>query len=250
MSKPVIGIPGNLLETTSPVSGSIVNRSFTNDTCVRSVVAGGGVPLILPVVEDPALMDPLLEVCDGLLFPGGGDVDPKYYGETPHTKLSDVNQDIDECWFRAAKYGREHGLALLGICRGEQLLNVVWGGSLYQDLDDCGTEHLKHQQTEKRHVTTHGVRVEPDTRLSRILGVSGAAVQTNSLHHQAVKEPGKGLIVSAHAEDGIIEAIESPDGQLVAVQWHPEDLIDSEPVMKGLFADLASRAAERMRARR
>ena len=251
MSKPMIGILGNIMRTKNAPSGEMVARNYTNDACVRSIVENGGVPLLLPFVrerEEPDEMERAFALCDGMLFPGGWDVDPAFYGEEPHEKLGTVHHQLDIFWFRAAKYAREHGLAILGICRGMQLLNVAWGGSLYQDLSEREVPSsvgnpprgIEHTQRALRSDVTHRVHIEPGTRLVSILGT--APLMTNSMHHQAVKAPGTGLTVSAHAEDGTIEAIESPDGQLLAVQWHPEDLIDTVPVMNKLFQDLVSRA--------
>ena len=244
MSKPVIGILGNIMRTKNALSDEMVARNFTNDVCVRAVVENGGVPLIVPFVrgggEESVGMEQVFALCDGMLFPGGWDVDPVFYGEEPHEKLGTVHHKLDAFWLSAAKYAREHGLAMLGICRGTQLLNVAWGGSLYQDMSEREVPSIEHTQRALRSAVTHKVRVEPGTRLASILGAE--SIMTNSMHHQAVKAVGAGLIVSAHAEDETIEAIESPDGQLLAVQWHPEDLIDTVPLMNRLFQDLVSRA--------
>ena len=243
MRKPVIGILGNIMDTKNALGGEMVTRNYTNDKCVRSIAENGGVPLMLPFVREPELMTPVFAMCDGMLFPGGWDEDPGFYGEEPHEKLGSVCRDLDVFWFAAAKYAREHGLAIMGICRGTQLLNVAWGGSLYQDMSERGAEvEIEHVQHTFRHALTHTVNVEPGTRLAEILG--SGPVRTNSMHHQAVKDVGRDLIVSAHAEDGTIEAIESGDGRLLALQWHPEDLIDEAPVMNKLFQYFVSRAGE------
>lgn len=243
--KPVIGILGSIMETKNALSGEMVKRNFTNDTCVRSIAENGGIPLIIPFVkereDEPELMERIFAMCDGMLFPGGCDVDPCFYGEEPHEKLGKTHHDLDVFWFGAARYAKEHGLAIMGICRGMQLLNVAWGGSLYQDMSEQDTKvEIEHVQHTFRHALTHAVRAEPGTRLANILGTE--PIMTNSMHHQAVKKTGAGLVVSAHAEDGTTEAIESADGQLLAVQWHPEDLLESAPVMNKLFQDFVSRA--------
>ena len=132
---------------------------------------------------------------------------------------------------------------MLGICKGSQLLNVLMGGSLYQDLSLKGPDCIRHLQLGRRDYLTHQIRVEEGTRLSRLLG-SGVCM-TNSMHHQSVKELGKGLRASAYANDGVIEAIEDQDGLMVGVQWHPESLLESAPAMNHLFSDLCGRAMER-----
>lgn len=242
---PVIGILGSIITTNSGITP--MGRSFANDTCVRAIANNGGTPIILPFI--PGSGEDAFALCDGLLFPGGADVDPRYYNEEPHEKLGEVDPEYDAFWLSAARYAREHRRAVLGICRGLQLLNVAFGGTLYQDLSERPGKTLGHRQHEHRHITIGTACIEPGTRLRRILGEE--TVPINSLHHQSVKEPGKGLTVSAYAEDGVVEGLESPDGLIVAVQWHPEDLVypreglptGSVPVMNRLFQDLVQRAA-------
>ena len=134
---------------------------------------------------------------------------------------------------------------MLGICRGMQLLNVACGGSLYQDIGERAEKNLLHAQQLRRDTPTHRVLIEPDSRLRRIL--EAESVYANTLHHQSVKALGKGLVLTARAEDGVVEAFESPDSLIVAVQWHPEDLLRTIPVMSRLFMDLCDRALERQR---
>lgn len=247
MTRPIIGILGNVQRAQSPNFVSI-ERNLTNTACVRAIDRNGGVPVILPVpVEDPALMDPALAVCDGLLIPGGCDVDPRYYGEPPHKDIGNIIPELDAFWFHAVEYAKEHRIPILGVCRGMQLLNVAFKGSLYQDLGERAETTNLHQQELRRETPVHKVLIEPGTHLHKILGVDSPS--TNTMHHQAVKDPGKGLVVTAHSEDGVIEGIETPDGLIVAVQWHPEDLIDSVPVMNRLFKNLAECALEQRRAR-
>ena len=243
MGGPIVGILGNILETKSELSGGIIRRSSTNDMCVRAVAESGGVPMILPFVADTALIDPLLAVCDGLLFPGGGDMDPAFYGEEPHEDLGEVDRALDDMWARAARHAMERRVPMLGICRGLQVLNVIYGGTLWQDIGEMDGERRRHVQHEHRYVPTQTVHALPGTRLAALIGQGD--VRVNTLHHQAVKALAPGLIVSAHAEDGIVEGIESADGLMLAVQWHPEDLIDTVPVMRALFEDLVRRASAR-----
>ena len=244
--QPIIGILGNVRRDPDPDFVS-VDRSYTNTACVRAIDGNGGVPVILPVPEDPRLSDPALALCDGLLFPGGWDLDPRHYGEPPHATLGPVLPELDAFWFHAAAYASEHRVPMLGICRGMQLLDVACGGSLYQDIGEREEKNLLHAQQLRRDTPTHRVLIEPDSRLRRIL--EAESVYTNTLHHQSVKALGKGLVLTARAEDGVVEAFESPDGLIVAVQWHPEDLLRTIPVMNRLFLDLCGRAQERRGAR-
>ena len=141
---------------------------------------------------------------------------------------------------------------MLGICRGMQLLNVAFHGTLYQDLSERQALHpevneLLHLQTCERDKTTHNVKIKHDTRLYKIFN-NQEILQTNTMHHQAVRDLGEGLKVAARCEaDGTVEAIETKSSDLlIAVQWHPEDLIYSTPIMNNLFKDLISRAASRL----
>lgn len=185
----------------------------------------------------------IMGICDAVLFPGGEDMTPSYYGEDPHPAIQVYKPEIDEALMRAGRYALEHNKPMLGICKGNQLLNVLMGGSLYQDLSLKGPDCIRHLQLGRRDYLTHQIRVEEGTRLSRLLG-SGICM-TNSMHHQSVKELGKGLRASAYANDGVIEAIEDEEGMIVGVQWHPESLLVSAPDMNRLFLDLCDRAMER-----
>lgn len=239
MNKPIIAILGNTYWT-QPGMFLSMERAYVNSTYIESVLRNGGVPVVLPAAALIKDVDAAMSVCDGLLVPGGEDVHPWYYHEEPLPELGDIRPEIDEAWMAAVKYADEHGMPMLGICKGHQLLNVYYGGSLYQDLSLRGEPHLKHLQGYERSYTAHHVRVEADSRLARILGADSC--RTNTMHHQAVKAVGRGLRPVAFTSDGIIEALEDTDGRVLTVQWHPEGLIDSEPVMNRLFADLAERA--------
>lgn len=239
MNKPIIGVLGSIRRD-SDADFVCVDRTYTNTACIRALDRNGGVPILVPVPEVPTLADPALALCDGLLFPGGWDVDPRHYGEPPHATLGPVLPELDAFWFHAAAYAMERRIPMLGICRGMQLLNVACGGSLYQDIGERPEKNLLHAQQLRRDTPTHKVLIDPESRLRRILDAESA--YTNTLHHQSVKDLGKGLAISARAEDGVVEAIESPDGLIVAVQWHPEDLQTTAPAMNHLFEDLCDRA--------
>ena len=133
-------------------------------------------------------------------------------------------------------------MPVLGICRGLQLVNVAFGGSLYQDLSYMNPDHMLHSQKQNRDYLIHQVTIDADSHLASILGKE--PVYTNTLHHQCVKEPGKGLKITAHTADGIPEAMETANGQFILVQWHPEELQNSEPRLRGLFKDLIEKAGK------
>jgi putative glutamine amidotransferase len=166
---------------------------------------------------------------DGILFAGGEDVDPAFYGEAlkyENVRVNRARDDFEQSLLHKALHRR---LPILGICRGAQLINVDFGGTLYQDLAEDLVPGFHHQQADDgrpRNDVTHTVTVtEPDSLLHH--AVQGSC-HVNSLHHQAIKHLGRGLKVSAHSEDGLVEAVEAADDYpfLLAVQWHPEELAD------------------------
>ena len=237
--KPVIGILG-LTRRTDPglyVSGEHV---FTGSTNVRAIQMNGGVPVLIPAAAVAEDAEAAVSLCDGLLFPGGEDMTPWYYGEEPLPVIGVFRPEIDDAWLKAGRYALEHRIPMLGICKGHQTLNVLMGGSLYQDLSLQEGERIQHLQKLDRTYLTHHVEVEEGTRLAALLGAG--KLKTNSMHHQAVKELGKGLKISARACDGTVEGLEDEEGLILGVQWHPEDLVDSASVMNKLFADLVERA--------
>ena len=240
----MIGILG-LTRRTDPglyVSGEHV---FTGSTNVRAIQRNGGVPVLIPAASVAEDAEAALSFCDGLLFPGGEDMTPWYYDEEPLPVIGPFRPEIDDAWLKAGRYALENKIPMLGICKGHQTLNVLTGGSLYQDLSLQDGERIQHLQKYNRTYLTHHVEVEEGTRLASLIGAGKH--KTNSMHHQAVKKLGRGLKISARASDGIVEGIEDEEGLILGVQWHPEDLVDSAPAMNQLFADLAKRALGRQR---
>ena len=180
-------------------------------------------------LSDPeqAVQDAL--TCDGLLLPGGGDMDPKFYGQARIPACGEPNllRDAAEPLLLRAFLAADK--PVLGICRGIQVMNAVLGGDLYQDINPF--EHLPHNG---HWAKVHTVTVRRGTLLSRILGQD--TVLVNSQHHQAVDRVAPGFTLAALSEDGIVEAIEKPDARFcLGVQWHPEWLSDADPAMQGLF---------------
>jgi putative glutamine amidotransferase len=192
---------------------------------VDAARAAGAVPILLPPGE--AEPEPLLDEIDGLILAGGGDIDPTAYGGMPHETVYDVSEERDLFEFRLARavLARPDRPALL-ICRGLQILNVVRGGTLHAHVPDRFGSRVDHRLP-PRLPTTHAVRVEPESRLGRMIGAQ--TIQACSWHHQAIDRIGEGLRTVAWAEDGVIEAIELDDHPwCFAVQWHPEMQIDEE----------------------
>ena len=197
----------------------------------RAVMAAGAEPIDL-VPGTKALPD-----LDGLLLPGGWDVDPSFYGEQRDEKVGDTDPELDETELALFRQARERQIPILGICRGQQVINVAMGGSLVQHLEDhdaraLGRSHLAHT-----------IEVDPSSELGKAAGED--EIHVNSLHHQAIKRLADGLQESAHGEDGTVEGVESDDGLIVAVQCHPEELTGDLPWARNLFERFVARARVR-----
>jgi putative glutamine amidotransferase len=211
----------------------------------QSVALAGGAPILIPLELSERAWRGIYRRLDGLLLPGGVDVDPEHYGEEPHPRLGAVNDALDEAELVLARWALEDDLPLLGICRGIQLINVAAGGSLYQDLATQYPGASRHRfgppQYPREH-RGHPVHIEPGSRLADAVGALDVPV--NSRHHQAVKGIAPGFVVTARAPDGVIEGLEKPGAPFtVGVQWHPENLADDDPQMLGLFQAFVQVAA-------
>ncbi len=189
---------------------------------MRVLEAVGLAPVLVTPAHSPEARRALLEACAGLVLTGGEDVDPQRYGEDPIPQLGEVTPARDEAEAAALALALARDLPVLGICRGCQVLNVAYGGTLYQDLAVQRPGTGLHEQGDgvwDEHA--HVARVEPGSRLHGIVG--RGEVPINSFHHQAIREPAPGLAVTARAEDGVVEAVEDPARTWVlGVQWHPE----------------------------
>lgn len=202
----------------------------------------GGIPVIVPPLESDAI-DPLLARLSGICIAGGPDIDPRSYGGDPHPKLGPTETEIDRFELAMMWAARARCLPVLAICRGAQILNVALGGSLHMHLPDDAGDRVEHRRAgSEGPAASHEIRVEPDSRLGRLLGTERTVV--NSYHHQAARKLGRGLRAVAHADDGVIEAIElnGPDF-VVGVQWHAEamDSAEQHALFEG-FVDAARRS--------
>lgn len=240
--KPVIGISGTqLLSPTSEFEGTLV--AYTPQYYIDTIQGEGATPVMLPVGsrEDAKA---LVAIIDALILSGGHDVDPVLYGEEPHRNLTLTFPKRDAFDLALYEAAIEKGIPVLGICRGLQIINVYYGGSLYQDLpSQFDAELLLHVQNAPLDTPLHSISI---TEHSRLYNVLGAHARVNTLHHQAVKNLGSGLKAVAHSQDGIIEAIEpsNPNVDMLAVQWHPEIMANSDAANKSIFTDFISRAKE------
>lgn len=235
--RPVIGM------ITAPNPKLLHGRHLINTSYVRAVIAAGGTPLLIPSDGDDGLVAEYLPLLHGLLVPGGEDVTPALYGEDPLRQVTFMNEEKDRMELALIRGAVDRGMPVFGICRGIQLLNVCFGGTLYQDLPAQYPGVLGHAQDMAiRGQLTHRVTLEPDSLLEKLLG--GEPLSVNSYHHQAVRTPAPGFTVTARAADGVIEGVEDPERNLYAVQWHPEDLVESHPRFRPLFRHLVERAEQ------
>lgn len=207
---------------------------------VNAVRRAGGIPILIPPGEPH--LEQLLSLLDGVIFSGGGDVDPAYYGGTHHPEIYTISPERDEMELELARQIVAMGKPMLCICRGTQVLNVALGGTLIEHLPDEVGDTVAHREPPDVAVP-HPVQVKADSRLAHIMGTT--EVNPASWHHQAVRQVADGLNIVAHAPDGTIEALEMPSHPwLVAVQWHPEITAAADPTQQRLFEALV-RAAEK-----
>jgi putative glutamine amidotransferase len=207
----------------------------------EAVTAVGALPL--PLTHQLGRAAELLDLCDGLVVTGGAfDIPPELYGEARREVCGPSKPDRSRFEKEILEAALAAGLPVLGICGGMQLLNVVRGGTLHQDLPaDAGIDG--HEQPAPKDVPSHAIKVAAGTLLWRLLGPGVPEHRVNSTHHQAVREPGTGVLVAATAPDGVIEAIELPDLPFaIGVQWHPEAVLKHDPRQAGLFAGLVEAA--------
>jgi putative glutamine amidotransferase len=234
------------MTSTPPTIG--ITRCSKLEDYVVSIEQTGARARVLEVSESPRKV--LAEV-DGILLTGGGDVDPVFYGEARHPATHDAEPGRDEFEIDLARRALTSDVPLLAICRGAQVMNVAAGGSLVQDIPTAVESDLMHKVAEPKDYDCHEIRIERGSRLSQVLGPRAEAAcscRVNSRHHQSVARPGEGLVVSARAADGVVEAIEKPDARFcIGVQWHPENFWRSGE-FSPLFDAFVGAAAERRRA--
>ncbi|MEW8956733.1 gamma-glutamyl-gamma-aminobutyrate hydrolase family protein, partial [Clostridium sp.] len=219
-------------------------RAYVNDDYVKSVIKAGGIPVILPLINNEDDIKSQLDMVDGVIMSGGHDVNPLLYGEEPSQKLGGILPKRDDFDIKLIKLAMNMKKPLLGICRGHQILNVANGGSLYQDLSFIEGCYVKHDQGSLTNIPTHTVNTKEGTRLREILGEE---IHTNSFHHLAVKDVAEGFMACAFAKDGVVEAIEKLGEEFVmGIQWHPEMMAEENENMLSVFRKLIEEATKKI----
>jgi putative glutamine amidotransferase len=242
MKKPLIGVTaGEIYNRERPWGPKIYGQSFTY---TDSIVKAGGLPVIIPLTDDMSIIDEFCGRIDGLMMSGGNDIDPKMYGEKPRVKLDELSDLRDNMEKRMLDNALENKTPILGICRGLQMINIYFGGTLYQDIKTDLPDALNHEaSTESKNLEdkAHTLQIEKTSKLFEILGTE--SLESNTHHHQAVKKLGKGLKVTARTEDGIVEGLETDDDRfIIAVQSHPESLGSVIPTWGNLFEAFTQKA--------
>jgi putative glutamine amidotransferase len=246
MTKPLIGITASSIDHRGPAYGEVyaLTRKYA-----EGVLQAGGVPVIVPYNLDEDSLLSLFDRLDGLLLSGGGDIDPAIYGEAPHPATAEIEADRDRVELALARWVVEKEKPFLAICRGIQVVNVALGGTLVQDIPSEVPDALEHSFERgivERGYHAHPVKIAADSRLAQVMQTEIA--QTNSWHHQAIEQLAAQLKVTAHAPDGVIEAVEVPERRFaIGVQWHPEWMFEDQPEHRRLFEELVAASTDGQR---
>lgn len=247
--RPLIGITTQTLQSMDGIPEGLPHSWVMNRKYFDAVVLGGGIPIMVPLFfDDLETLRATFDRLDGVLIPGGVDMDPGTYHEDAHPKLGRIDPPRDRVEMLFARWAREEGVPTLGICRGLQVMSVAAGGDLWQDVADQVPGTMKHDYFPNdgwtRDHIAHEVELAAGSRIREILDRSVAPV--NSMHHQAIRRLGAGLQATAWAADGVLEAAEDPSHPFyVGVQWHPESMEIVDPPTRRLFEALVEAAGAR-----
>lgn len=228
MQKPIIGVT-TYFNDQPPVGYYVTGHDY-----VASVALAGACPVQLPMLDEAALVAQMVQAVDGVVLIGGGDIDPSFYGQTLQAELYGVDKTRDAFECKLVKEAVKQNKPVFGICRGFQLINVFYSGTLVQDIAAALPNALNHVgDNNNRPEPIHDITVSEGTWLHNALGVTKTGV--NSFHHQCIDKLAEGFTVSATAPDGIIEGMECLEKNIVAVEFHPENMTKTAPEMLKLF---------------
>ena len=247
-SRPLIGVTTQTLHAIDGIPEGLPQSVVMNQRYYQAAAMAGAAPVLIPLLDDIEALRAVYERMDGVLIPGGVDIDPAAFGERPHDKLGRIDPARDRVEIQLAKWAVEDEKPILGLCRGLQVINVALGGTLYQDLEAEYPNAIKHDYFPNygfdRDYLAHDVALAPGSRLEHALASQRIAV--NSMHHQGIKVLAGALAPSAIAPDGLIEAVESTDDNfVVGVQWHPEVFESNDPNTEHLFSAFLAAASAR-----
>lgn len=238
--KPIIGITADYIFEVKANYPNPMPMDLVAGNIATAVRQAGGTPIILPTAPEEAARS-YADIIDGLILSGGYDVEPSFYGQDTRLLTGATCPERDVAELSLADEMIQKKKPVLGICRGLQIINSLFKGTLHQDLSYCQDTYLKHQQETPMKHPAHKISVNSESYLAGLIGEETAV---NSLHHQIINEVGEGLDVVAHAKDGVIEAVECMDEgrSVLAVQWHPEDMFETDEFQMRLFRDLIERS--------
>lgn len=226
IEKPLIGIVSTIVEATNGEIKSAISTDY-----IEAVIKADGIPLQIPYSPVNSGLN-LLDLCDGLLLPGGPDIHPLLYNQDSHKGIGKVYPDLDKFQFELFHKALSDDMPILGICRGCQLINIALGGNLYQDMEEISTIQ-RHYMDADDTVNAHRITTNISLPLRKLLG---ERFEVNSFHHQAINKLGENLQVAACADDGVTEAIIMDQKKFVwGIQWHPEMLLTASDTMLPIF---------------
>ncbi|MCI5839329.1 MAG: gamma-glutamyl-gamma-aminobutyrate hydrolase family protein [Peptoniphilaceae bacterium] len=235
MQNKIIGLSAGIFEE-KDYDFAGYKKCYVNEDYVDSVIKAGGIPFILPVVDNKKVIENYISRIDGLILTGGNDVNPLLYNEEPKVKLESIYEKRDYFEFLLLEYALKKEIPILGICRGLQLINVFFGGSLYQDLSYDKNSYVKHNQKNNPTQKTHTVKLKNNSKIYNVF--KKEIITVNSFHHQIINKLAEEFEVTAQAKDGVIECIESKHHDfLMAIQWHPEMLHNEDFANEKIFVE-------------
>jgi putative glutamine amidotransferase len=244
--RPVIGVPTQTLQVIDGIPEGLPHSWVMNHRYFTALASVGAVPWMVPLLDnDEDTLRAIYDRLDGVFLAGGVDMDPASYGDARHDLCGRTDPARDKVELLFARWAIQEGKPLFGVCRGMQVMNVALGGSLVQDCTEQHPKAIKHDYFPNtgfaRDYLAHDISIRPDSRLAQIYRAT--KVHVNSMHHQGVARLGEGLVPSATASDGLIEAVELPsDAFAIGVQWHPESLVESDAATRRLFTEFIDAA--------